>query len=196
MVVAVWLVGALWGDTASAQRSTARRRTTQGRPVAVASLLRRVDVIQSHYAQESGLEDSLATVVRDSAEWERLWKRIDDRSGRTPRVDFGREMVLIYGLGRQFDMGGIQLEVESATLRGDTLVTVIRKTITFGRCHVSNDSSDSPLAVATTGQRPGPVRFVVHSVKAACPPLRAPRGGKAKTPAIKPPPVRGTAPAR
>jgi hypothetical protein len=67
-------------------------------------------------------------------------------------------------------------------MRGDTMVVRIRKTNLFDwRCFVANDGSDSPVALATTPRKSGPVRFDVHNVRAPCRSPASSTRGKAKT---------------
>jgi hypothetical protein len=130
---------------------------------------------QGHYLTESGLQDSLAAVMRDSASWAGLWRSIvgvessDSAALLPPRVDFARDMVLVYSLGRSMTMGAWRLEVESSRLQGDTLVVLVRKRIPGARCFPANDGIDSPVAVATTARRTGVVRFEVQDQIEACP---------------------------
>jgi hypothetical protein len=127
------------------------------------------------FLTESGLRDSLAVVVRDSAAWAGLWRAIVSANARdtsdiavAPPVDFRQVMVLGYGLGQSMTMGAWRLEVASARLRNDTLIVRIDKRVPSARCFPTNDGGESPVALATTPRREGPVRFELDTVDAGC----------------------------
>lgn len=76
------------------------------------------------YGYESALDAHAGIVVRDAAEWERVWKRHHARVipvPPSPAVDFMHEMVLGVTLGQR-PTGGYGVRIRAARVQGSRLV--------------------------------------------------------------------------
>lgn len=81
--------------------------------------------------------DSVRLAVKDMATWQQVWSQATSSQGSPPplpQIDFAREMVLVAGAGQM--RPGDQIRVDSAGVRGDLFVAVVR-TITACRAFPS-----------------------------------------------------------
>lgn len=103
---------------------------------------------------ETNLKAETTFVVRDSATWAELWRRID--TGPAPAVDFSKEMLLGASLGMGF--WGRDVSIRVAADRRDSLVAIVHK-----RFNAPNicalDGSRSPADVVRVPRDKRPVAF-------------------------------------
>jgi hypothetical protein len=72
---------------------------------------------------ETDLKAETTFVVRDSATWADIWRRID--SGPAPAVDFSKEMLLGASIGAGF--WGRDVSIRVTADRPDSLVVIVHK---------------------------------------------------------------------
>ncbi len=73
----------------------------------------------------SGIRESLQTVIRNRAEWQKLWQKhvsIQSNSPPPPAMDFSNELIIAVFLGEK-PTGGYEIEITSAQ-RSDSILTV------------------------------------------------------------------------
>jgi hypothetical protein len=86
----------------------------------------------------TGLRESLRVVVRDPAEFEKLWKMAwtFEPAPPLPQVDFGTHMVLVVAMGER-SSGGYAIQVTDALRDGAGLEAHVRSTVPGAGCAVS-----------------------------------------------------------
>jgi hypothetical protein len=103
---------------------------------------------------ETDLKAETTFVVRDSATWARLWRRID--TGPAPVVDFSKEMLLGASIGEGF--WGRDVSIRVAADRRDSLVAIVHKRFNAPNiCAV--DGFRSPADVVRVPRDRRPVAF-------------------------------------
>ncbi len=128
--------------------------------------------VRIYYDDTGGIADSLRLVVKDAAEFERVWQRATSRQTSPPppaSVDFNRDMVLVVGAGRLTP--GDQITVDSVGLtramnaagRMVELLSVVVKTTTACE-RIAFDAY--PLEIVRVRRFDGEVRFVENRVQA------------------------------
>lgn len=152
----------LAGACASAVRGT---QPAPGAALPVSRLARD----QHAFALESGLRDSLHLVVRDSATWHELWRRLNSPfipPPALPAIDFQRDMVIVDALGTR-SSGGYDVVIEGATQDSTGIdVSVVRTTPGNG-CALSA-ALTQPVDVARLPASGRPVRFHERAVVLSC----------------------------
>ncbi len=76
--------------------------------------------------EHSRIRQATAMVVRNSGEWQRLWKRHGGAPGERPTVDFSREMVVAVFMG-EHPTAGHGLRVLDVHRANDGLHVLIRR---------------------------------------------------------------------
>jgi hypothetical protein len=103
---------------------------------------------------ETDLKAETTLVVRDSATWVDLWRRLD--TGPAPEVDFSKEMLLVASPG--MGMWGRDVAIRVSADRADSLVAIVHK-----RINVPNicalDGVRSPADVVRVPRDKRPVAF-------------------------------------
>ncbi len=121
------------------------------------------------FAYYSGIDDSLRVVVRDSAEWQRLWVALH-RPMRPvpalPQVDFGREMVLVVALGQR-NSGGWGIVVDSARTSGRDVEAFVRRFAPGRHCGTTS-AVTAPVDLVRLPRRAERVRFAERLVVEDC----------------------------
>ncbi|MFI5230035.1 MAG: protease complex subunit PrcB family protein [Gemmatimonadales bacterium] len=90
------------------------------------------------YSAYSGIADSTRVVVRDSASWRQLWTQLNRPfipPPPLPPVDFGREMVVVAGLGAR-PTAGYDIVIEGAERDSSGLEVAVRRTSPGAGCPV------------------------------------------------------------
>jgi hypothetical protein len=121
------------------------------------------------FLQNSGLRDSLRTVIRDQAAFAELWARMYAPYGErppVPDVDFDREMIVAAALGTR-SSGGYAIYLDSATIAGDALVVHVRRVRPGSTCGATGALTE-PVDLARAPRDARPVRFVEHSEVRQC----------------------------
>ena len=121
------------------------------------------------FLQNSGLRDSLRTVIRDQAAFAELWARMYAPYGErppVPDVDFDREMIVAAALGTR-SSGGYAIYLDSATIAGDALVVHVRRVEPGPNCGTTQALTE-PVDLARVPRDARPVRFVEHSAVHQC----------------------------
>ncbi|MBI3565242.1 MAG: hypothetical protein HY079_08605 [Elusimicrobia bacterium] len=77
--------------------------------------------------QHSGIKESVAVAVKDSKQWEEIWRR-HDASAPVPEVDFSRESVVVVVVGPRRTAGTkVEIVVQKDPLDGDRLNVFYRE---------------------------------------------------------------------
>jgi hypothetical protein len=107
---ALWLlIGAIACQNAPLQRTISQPLNENRLSVA------RLRAKPGSFDENSGLVDSMRTVVRDTAAWRALWMQINRPfipAPTLPSIDFDRDMVIVAALGAQ-PTGGYGIMIES-----------------------------------------------------------------------------------
>jgi len=121
------------------------------------------------FAEYSGLNDSVRTVVRDSAAWQQLWDRVNAPyvpKPPRPDVDFHREMIVVAAIGRE-PSGGYDVVIDSAAEDTSSIEVVVRRTIPGERC-LTTAAVTQPVDLAKIPASDKPVRFREREQRVAC----------------------------
>jgi hypothetical protein len=121
------------------------------------------------FSAYSGLGDSLRLVVRDSALWRQIWRRVNEPfipQPTLPAVDFGREMVIVAALGAR-RTGGYTVVIESADGDSSSIEVAVRRTSPAAGCPVESVVTQ-PVDVARIPLSAHAVRFRERSAVASC----------------------------
>ena len=121
------------------------------------------------FLQNSGLRDSLRTIIRDRAAFAELWARMYAPYGErpaVPEIDFDREMIVVAALGTR-SSGGYAIYLDSAATAGDALVVHVRRVRPGSTCGVTGALTE-PVDLARAPRDARPVRFVEHSTVHQC----------------------------
>lgn len=111
---------------------------------------------------EQGPEMATPLVIRTPEEWAAVMRPVLGAvlpRPPLPAVNFARETIVGYALGRRSPMSGPAPAIAGAVQRGDTLVVVVRIT----GCPRPDDGSAAPVALARAPWHEGPVAFVTDS---------------------------------
>ena len=118
----------------------------------------------------SGLNDPVRTVVRDSSSWEDWWRRVTANHRQAvplPPVDFRREMVILVGLGRQRSTG-YDVTVVSARHVGATLQLRVQVSLLgLGPC-MAGMAVTSPVDIIRIPRSGAVVTFIDESFQQDC----------------------------
>ncbi|HET7234476.1 MAG TPA: protease complex subunit PrcB family protein [Longimicrobium sp.] len=131
--------------------------------------LRRLDEsAAASFRYGSGLAEPTRVAVRDAAGWNALWARMTAGHQPTaaPAVDFGREMLLVAGMGRR-PTGGHSVTIESVTRAGGELVVRVAEQRPGPRCGVTQ-ALTAPADVVAIPRSADAVRWVVREVVTDC----------------------------
>lgn len=112
------------------------------------------------YGYQSALDAHAGLVVRDAAEWARVWKRHHAHvipAPPLPEVDFAREMVLGITLGPR-PTGGYGVRIRAARVRENALVAEIVESAPATGAIVPMVVTQ-PYAFVRVPRFDGPVRF-------------------------------------
>jgi hypothetical protein len=121
------------------------------------------------FLQNSGLRDSLRTVIRDRAAFAELWARMYASYGERPAVpdvDCEREMIVVAALGTR-GTGGFGIYLDSASIAGNTLLVHVRRVEPGPNCGTTQALTE-PVDLARVPRDARPVRFVEHSAVHQC----------------------------
>jgi PrcB C-terminal len=110
--------------------------------------------------RHSGLAEPRRDVVRDEGGWSRLWSAI--QGGVTPapplpRVDFGRDMLIVVASGTR-PSGGFSIRVRSVATRGGKLEVVVLETCPAPDAMVTTELTQ-PVEVVRLPRLSEPVAF-------------------------------------
>lgn len=131
-----------------------------GRPPGDAVAVARLRSEPFSFAYSSGLEDSARMVVRDSAAWNSVWKRIHGTAGEVPGlppIDFASEIIVVAAMGHR-SSGGYSIFVDSARQRVGGLEVLVRQVSPGRDCGVTA-ALTQPVDVARIASRLEPVTF-------------------------------------
>ena len=121
------------------------------------------------YTTYSGLNDSVHTVIRDSAEWSAVWRGITRPfypPPPLPQVDFDRDMLVVAALGAR-PTGGYDVVIEGARQDASTIEIALRTSSPAPGCPVSA-AMTQPVDLATIPASSRAVRFRERSVIVPC----------------------------
>jgi hypothetical protein len=121
------------------------------------------------FSTYTGVGDSLRTVVRDSVIWRQLWQQINRPffpQPALPVVDFGREMIVVAGLGAR-PSGGYDVIIESAARDSAGIEVALRRAMPGPGCPVPAVMTQ-PLDLVRIPASGEPVRFREHTVVVPC----------------------------
>ncbi len=140
-------------------------------PGSTALTLNRLGPDSLAFAFYSGIHAATHLVVRDQADWDRLWQDIHatvEPKPPLPSVDFGAEMVVAAALGTR-NSGGYNVLLTEATEDAGDVVIRVRETSPGADC-ATTQALTQPVDVARMVRRDGAVRFVVTRDVRTCGP--------------------------
>jgi hypothetical protein len=122
-----------------------------------------------HPVYYSGLGERTREVVRTDAGWQALWTRIYRQQQPVPpvpAVDFGREAVVVAGMGTR-NTGGYTITVDSATATADAIHVFVTERSPGGTCFTTQALTAPVHAVAIPADGRA-VQFHENAVVYAC----------------------------
>ncbi len=138
----------------------------RGRPTSPAPAGPFPAAVQLYYDNGGGIQDSLRSVVRQQAEFQRLWQNATSKQSSpptAPQVDFGRDMVVVVSSGRltpddqiRVDSVGITREMNAAGRMAEVLNVFVRTTMGCRRFN----ADAYPLEIVRLRRFDGQVKFV------------------------------------
>ena len=131
-------------------------------------LRRFAEPVAAVYRHNSGVRDSMLAVVRDTAGWEDMWRRLTARHSPVPlpAIDFGKEMAVVVALGQR-SHGGYAIRIEAVIDRGTYLEAHVQRRAPGRGCGVTG-ALTTPADVVVIPRREGEVRMVAHDDVAQC----------------------------
>lgn len=117
----------------------------------------------------SGLQKRERVVVRDSAAWASMWRRLTDMQVRppgSPPVGFDSSLVVVVSAGATGS--GHSIRIDSARVNGTDLEIYVRET-KLEVCNVSDMSMKYPAHAVRVRRSVESVRFVEDSTVRRCP---------------------------
>ena len=78
----------------------------------------------------SGIKEARREVIKDAAQWEKVWKQHDTNAGssdKIPAVDFSKEMVVVATMGTR-RTGGYSIEIRNVAPTDKTLRISLKQT--------------------------------------------------------------------
>lgn len=121
------------------------------------------------FSTYTGVGDSLRVVIRDSLQWRQLWERINRPffpQPALPPIDFGREMIVVAGLGTR-PSSGYDVVIESAARDAVGIEVALRRAAPAPGCPVAA-AMTQPLDLARIPASADSVRFREHTVVVPC----------------------------
>lgn len=128
--------------------------------------------VRLYYDNSGGIADSVRVVVKDAAEFQRVWQQATARQSSppgAPAIDFASEMVVLVGAGRMtpedriaVDSVGVTRPMNAAGRMEETLTIFVRTTLACERF----DIAAYPLEILRLRRFDGPVRFQESSGQA------------------------------
>ena len=140
-----------------------------GQPVVERVPIVRMRSSPEAFSTYTGVGDSLRTVVRDSVIWRQLWDRINRPffpPPALPAIDFGREMIVVAGLGAR-PSGGYDVIIESAARDSAGIEVALRRFTPAPGCPVAA-AMTQPLDLVRIPASGDSVRFREHTVVVPC----------------------------
>jgi protease stability complex PrcB-like protein len=131
-----------------------------------------VTMTRVYRSDNSGLSDSLRTVVTDSVAWQRLWSeimsnRVSPPPPPAPRVDFARDMLIAVAMRPQ-PTTGRDIVIESVTRTPTALEIRVLSVRPGGSCF-SGAMITHPVDVVRVPRSTLPPRFIErHTTMTAC----------------------------
>lgn len=119
-----------------------------------------------HHSQYSGIERSRQQVIRDPAEWSRVWTEIG-AGGAPPRVDFGRDMVVLAAAGDQPD-GCHDIAIRSMRVAAGQLDVNVERTVPGPGCGCPAVMTQAVHAVVVSPRVSGGAAFAVQQRQLVC----------------------------
>lgn len=126
-----------------------------------------------YYDNSGGIADSVRLVVKDAAEFERVWRQATSRQTSpppVPAVDFTREMVIVVGAGQltpedqiAVDSVGTTRQMDSAGQMQETLSVMVQTTLACQRFQIEA----YPLEIVRLRRFDGPIRIVNRPTRQA-----------------------------
>jgi hypothetical protein len=123
-----------------------------------------------HYRFNSGLDRKVQVVVRDSANWAKLWAdiiRTHSPKAPLPFVNFSRQMLIVASMGTR-SSGGYAVWIDSISAAGDTLRIAVREQSPGPRCGTTA-ALTAPVAIARVERSELPALFTSIPVTSDCP---------------------------
>jgi hypothetical protein len=127
------------------------------------------EVALVHYRFNSGLEKRVQAVVRDSTNWEKMWKdiiRTHSPPAPVPRVNFARQMIVVATMGTKAT-GGYAIWIDSVHVAGDTLRVAVVERSPGPRCGTTA-ALTAPVALVRMERSELPAVFTTRSVVSDC----------------------------
>lgn len=128
--------------------------------------------VRIYYDNSGGIADSVRMVIRDAAEFERVWRQATSRQGSpppAPTIDFAQDMVLVVGAGRltpddriAVDSVGLAREMNAAGQMEESLRVIVQTTIACQQFELDA----YPLELVRVRRYSGDVRFVDRRAQA------------------------------
>src|SRR5215510_10082123 len=123
--------------------------------------------------QYSGLASSARETIRDPARWASIWFDLVSREypmRPVPRIDFGREMVLLAALGER-PSGGFSISIEHVAVSdtGPGLTVQTRSTAPGQNC-IRTLTMTQPVDAVLVPRLDYSVQFIEENVVVDCPP--------------------------
>lgn len=109
----------------------------------------------------SGITTSIWEVVKNQAEWEKLWKAhspVVEPESAAPRVDFNREMVVVATMGRR-STAGYEIEITRIKERDSRLVVFVKSTLPPADAILAQQLT-SPFHMIAVSKTELPLEFV------------------------------------
>jgi hypothetical protein len=126
-----------------------------------------------YYDNSGGIADSVRLVVKDAAEFERVWRQATSRQTSpppAPAIDFTREMVIVVGAGQltpedqiAVDSVGTTRQMDSAGQMQETLSVMVQTTLACQRFQIEA----YPLEIVRLRRFDGPIRIVNRPTRQA-----------------------------
>lgn len=155
-----------FGLVAACAATLSAQEAPQGaRPVPLA----RFRTAPTAFTSYSGLADSAALVVRDSATWRDVWRRINAPflpPPPEPAIDFAHEMVVVAALGRR-PSGGYDVVIEDAHADDDSIDVDLRISNPSPGCPVTSEVTE-PVDLARIPITQHTFRFRYRTVTVPC----------------------------
>lgn len=118
----------------------------------------------------SGMEEPAQLVIKDSAEWKKVWERIHSTQSPVPplpKIDFSREMVVLAALGSRAT-GGHGIVVDRAYECDNKVVVIVSRHVPGKNCFTTQ-ALTQPVDIVLMPKTDRPVTFketeVVHECK-------------------------------
>lgn len=121
------------------------------------------------YRMTSGITRRDRIVIRDAAEWARVWPEVvgsHSPKPPLPAVDFARETIVLASMGQR-SAGGYVVRIDSAGVAGDTVILAVTERSPGPTCGTTAALS-SPIALARVMRANATIRFVEKTDASDC----------------------------